>query len=176
MNRMPRRAMVRISLLLFAVVADRPTRRADAGRERRIRNDPASPNRGDEIVPGDDPVAILHEVDEQIEDLRFDCNRRSAAEQLPRSDVKYVISKKKLHLCSPSGDAASSIYQEHLTQIIAAQSLVIMLGYLWADWCGAHPSDGGLQAMPSVSSGGLAGAEVSMSFGVNSIQNMTRRN
>ena len=62
--------------LLLAAVADRPARSVDTAGKRRIRHDPAAPDRGEQIVLADDTLAILHEIDEQIEDLRLDGNRR----------------------------------------------------------------------------------------------------
>ena len=45
--------------------------------KRRIRHDPAAPDRGDEIVLADDAVAVLHQVNQQVEHLRLDMYRRS---------------------------------------------------------------------------------------------------
>jgi len=49
-------------LLLFAAVADRLSRGVDAARQGRLRNDPAVPDRGDQIVLADDPVAVPYQV------------------------------------------------------------------------------------------------------------------
>jgi len=62
----------RANQLLFpAAVADRPSRRVDAACQRRVRYDPSAPDGRNEIVLADDPIAILHQVDQQIEDLRL---------------------------------------------------------------------------------------------------------
>jgi hypothetical protein len=45
-------------LLLLAAVADRLARGVDAAGQRRIRHDPAAPDRSDEIVLADDAVAV----------------------------------------------------------------------------------------------------------------------
>src|SRR5262249_20641266 len=65
----------------------------------RIRHNPPAPHRGDEIVLAHDAVAVAHQVDEQIEHLRFDRNRRGTADELAPVDIKRVIGKKKLHDC-----------------------------------------------------------------------------
>ena len=62
--------------LLLAAVADRLARGIDAAGQGRLRHDPAAPDRSDEIVLADDAVAVLHQVDQQVEHLRLDGNRR----------------------------------------------------------------------------------------------------
>ena len=45
-------------LLIAAAVADRLSRRVDAARQRRSPHDPTAPDRGDQIVLGDDAVVF----------------------------------------------------------------------------------------------------------------------
>ena len=90
-------------LLAMAVVADRLARGVNAAGQRRIGHDPAAPDRRDEIVLGDDAIAVLHHVDQQVEYLRLDCNRLGAAAQLAPVDIKRVIGKDKLHVAAPTG-------------------------------------------------------------------------
>ena len=92
--------------LFFAAVADRLARRIDAAGQRRIRHDAAAPDRCDEIVLADDAVAILHEIDQEIEYLRLDRNRLRAAVQFAPVGIKCVIGKVKLHVHA-SGQSAS---------------------------------------------------------------------
>src|SRR5258708_37948812 len=75
-------------LLVLAAVADRLARGVDAAGQRRIRDDPAAPDRSDEIVLADDAIAILHQVDQQVEDLRLDGDGRRAAAQLAPVGIK----------------------------------------------------------------------------------------
>jgi hypothetical protein len=44
------------------------------------------------------PLTVLHEVDQEIEHLRFDGNPRGATAQFAPVGVKRVPGKKKLHL------------------------------------------------------------------------------
>src|SRR5262249_42531482 len=88
-------------LLLLAVVAHRLARGVDTACESRVRNDPTTPNRAYEIVPADDPIAVLHKVNEQIEYLRLDRDGRRAAAKLAPRNIKYMIRKEKLHFSSP---------------------------------------------------------------------------
>ncbi len=67
-------------------------------------------DRRQEIVLADDPVAVLHEVDEQIEHLRLD----GAAAPLTSVGIKRVIGKKKLHLVVRTDDDVSMNYHAHL--------------------------------------------------------------
>src|SRR5262249_12821420 len=85
-------------LLLLAAVAERLARGVDAAGQRRIRHDPATPDRSDEIVLGDDAVAILHQVDQEVEYLRLDGNALGAAAQLATVGIERVIVKEELHV------------------------------------------------------------------------------
>ena len=60
--------------LFAATVADSLARGVDAAGQGRIRDDPAAPYRRDEIVFADHTIAVLHQIDEQIEYLRLDAN------------------------------------------------------------------------------------------------------
>ena len=75
-KRKPLRATVRISFCVLAGVADRLARGVDAAGQRGVRHDAAAPDRGDQIILADDPVAIVDQIDQQVEDLRLDGNER----------------------------------------------------------------------------------------------------
>jgi hypothetical protein len=63
----------------------------DPARKRRIRNTPAAPpDRREQIVRANDPIAIPHEVDQQVERLRFEGNRRAAAAELTSVGIEGV--------------------------------------------------------------------------------------
>src|SRR5262249_35019444 len=83
--------------LVPAAVADRLSRGVDAAGQGRIRNDTAAPDRGDQIVLADDAVAVLHQINQQVEHLRLDGDGIGAAAQFAAVDVKHMISKVKLH-------------------------------------------------------------------------------
>ena len=85
-------------LLIFAVVADRLSRGVDTAAQRRIRYDPAAPDRSDEIVLADEAVAVLHQVNQQVEDLWLDRNELETAAQFAAADIKRMIGKEKLHV------------------------------------------------------------------------------
>jgi hypothetical protein len=61
-------------------------------------DNPAVPDRSDEIVLADDAVAVLHQVDQQVEHLRLDINRLGPAAQFAPVGIKCLIGKKKFHL------------------------------------------------------------------------------
>ena len=84
-------------LLVPAAVADRLSRGVDAAGQGRIRDDTAAPDRGDQIVLADDAVAVLHQINQQVEYLGLDGNGIGTAAQLAAVDVKHMISKVKLH-------------------------------------------------------------------------------
>ena len=61
-------------LLLLAAVANRLSSRVDAACQRRIRDNPTAPNGSDEVVFANDPVAVLHQVNQEVEHLGFNGN------------------------------------------------------------------------------------------------------
>ena len=88
-------------LLFIAAVAHRLARGVDAAGQCRIRNDPVSPDRGDEIVLADDTLAVLHQVDQQVEHLRLDGNSVATAAELAPIGIKRMAGKKELHVAAP---------------------------------------------------------------------------
>ena len=78
--------------LVLSAVADRAPRRADAGAERRLRNDAALPDRVDQLVLAHDPVAVANQMDQQIEYLRLDGNdvaaRRNSCRPISISNLR----------------------------------------------------------------------------------------
>ena len=72
-----------------------------------IRHDPSVPDRRDQVVPADDPVAVLHQVREQVEDLGLDRDELRTAAQLAQLGVKPMIGKDKLHVGAQADDEAS---------------------------------------------------------------------
>ena len=67
-----------------------------------FRDDAAAPDRGDQIVLADDAVAVLHQVDQQVEHLRLDGDGVGAAPQLAPVHIKRMIAKEKLHFRRPA--------------------------------------------------------------------------
>jgi len=86
-------------LLVVAAVAERLAGGVDAAGQGGIRHDPAAPDRGDEVVLAHDAVAVLHQVDQQVEHLRLDRDRFEAPAQLPPVGIKPMIGKRN---CTPS--------------------------------------------------------------------------
>src|SRR5690242_17417286 len=79
--------------LLVAAVAERFACRIDVTRQSRLGHDPPAPDRFENIVPADDMLAVLHQVDQQIEDLRPNSYQLGPAGELPPVDVERVVSK-----------------------------------------------------------------------------------
>ena len=63
-----------------------------------FRHDPAAPDRSEEIVLADDAVAVLHQVNQQVEHLRLHGNSLGTAAQLPPVGIKPMIGKEKFHV------------------------------------------------------------------------------
>src|SRR5262249_45951401 len=81
----------------LAVVGHRLAHRIDPAGERRIRHDAAAPDGGDQVVLAHDAVAVLHQIQQEIEHLRLDLDQLGAPAQLPPVDVKQMIFKTKWH-------------------------------------------------------------------------------
>jgi hypothetical protein len=58
-------------LLFPAIVATAVGAAIDTAGQRRFRHDPTAPDRSDQIILADDAVVVLHQVDQQVEHLRF---------------------------------------------------------------------------------------------------------
>ena len=91
--------------LFPATVADSLARSIDAAGEGRIGDDPAAPDGSDEIIFADHAVAVLHQIDEEIEHLRLDGNVLRAAKQLATVVIKRMFAKDKLHVGAPTCSA-----------------------------------------------------------------------
>ena len=58
---------------------------------------PAAPDRSNEIVLADDAVAVLHQVNQQVEDLRLDMYRGLGAPELASFDIDLIVTKAEGH-------------------------------------------------------------------------------
>ena len=63
--------------LTLPVVADGPARRRDAAAERRVGDEAVAPDAVEQLVLGDDAVAVLDQVGEDVEDLRLERDVRA---------------------------------------------------------------------------------------------------
>jgi hypothetical protein len=55
------------------------------------------------LVLGDDAFRVLHEIGQQVKDLRLDHDRLGAAPQLAARDIEDVIVERQPHAISPTG-------------------------------------------------------------------------
>src|SRR5262245_38349396 len=79
--------------LLPAAVTNCFAHRIDPAVESRIRNNTTAPNRCDEIILADDAIAVLDEIDQQIEDLRLDRDDRTGRTQFAALAIEREILK-----------------------------------------------------------------------------------
>ena len=96
--------------LILAAVADRPARGVDPARQRGFGDDAAIPHRLDQIVLGDDVVAVFDQMNQEIEHLRLDRHALAAAGQLAKVDIKHMVGEMKLHGFIP---VTSSLRTDH---------------------------------------------------------------
>src|SRR5882757_9027619 len=94
-------------VLVVAIVPDGTPRRTDTGTERSIRDDAALPDRFDQLVPADSPVAVADQVDEHVKYLRLDVNNLAGAAQLLPRGVDLKIGEADIQN-PPVCEAASS--------------------------------------------------------------------
>ncbi len=80
-------------VLLLAAVADCLADRVDMTGQGRFGNDPAAPHRIQQAILADHAVAVLHEIEKQIEDLRPNRNRFVPARQLSLLGVEHAVSE-----------------------------------------------------------------------------------
>ena len=78
----------------LATVVESVASSIHAAAQGRIRNDASLPDRLNQIVFADDSVAILNKVCQQVEDLRFDRKRFTAATEFAATAVKHKILEK----------------------------------------------------------------------------------
>src|SRR5216683_1096447 len=85
-------------LLILAVIADRVSGGVDAAVERRVGYDPAAPYQLNEIIPADDVVAMLQQMNQQVEHLRLHGNQLAATAQLAKGGIENMIVEVKFHV------------------------------------------------------------------------------
>jgi len=83
--------------LFLAAVADRLADRIDMTGRSRFRDKASAPHCVQQVVFSDDALAILHQIDQQVEDLGPDRNRLGSPGQLPSVGVEHVASEYELH-------------------------------------------------------------------------------
>ena len=88
--------------LRLAGIADRATRRGDPVGDRGIRHDAAVPDRPQQLVAVDQPFGVLHEIEQDIEDLRLDSDWPRSTEQLTARDIKNVAVERQSDAVSRS--------------------------------------------------------------------------
>jgi hypothetical protein len=88
--------------LLFTAVTDRLAHGVDVAGQGRFGDDAPAPDHSQQVVLADDVLAILHEVEQQVEDLRPNRDGLGMPGQLPPIGVERVLSEQILHFRAPS--------------------------------------------------------------------------
>ena len=83
--------------LPLAVVADGLTDRVYLAAEGGFRNDAAVPDGGHQVILADDALAVLNEIEQEIEGLRLGGNQRSRAPQFPPVGIEQILFKSVDH-------------------------------------------------------------------------------
>jgi hypothetical protein len=84
--------------LVVAAVAKHAPCGADARAQRCLRHDAALPNRIEQFVFADDPVAMSNEVNEQIEHLRLDVDDVASTPQLMARNIDLEIGEAEVQV------------------------------------------------------------------------------
>jgi hypothetical protein len=77
----------------------RPSRRLDAAGERTLADEPVTPHFVEELLLGDDPVPLSHQVGEDVEHLRLDRADDAVPAQLEAPEVELVLPEGIDHRC-----------------------------------------------------------------------------
>ena len=83
-------------------VADGLARRVDVTGQGRFRDDPPGPHGIQELVLADDVLAVSHQMEQQVEDLRPDGDQLGAVRELPPVRVDHVVLERVLHVALSS--------------------------------------------------------------------------
>jgi hypothetical protein len=86
--------------LILAGIADGAARCTDPAGERILGDHATMPDGLQQLVPGDDPVMISDEVDQDVENLRFEVDRRAVASQLPALAIELAVREHISHRCA----------------------------------------------------------------------------
>src|SRR2546430_2199769 len=92
--------------LPLAVVADGVANRVDLAAEGGFRNDTAAPYGRHEVILADNALAILNEIEQQIEGLRLGGDESSPAPQFPAVRIEQILFKSVDH-SNPARPAVS---------------------------------------------------------------------
>ena len=95
--------------LVFAVVADSFSRGIDAAGECRFRHDSAAPDRSYQIVLADDAVAVLHQIDQQVEHLRLHMDRTLCAPEFAPVEIDLVVAEAEGHSWSSTFGTGATV-------------------------------------------------------------------
>ena len=82
--------------LVVSVVAKRTPGAIDAAGERRLGDDPAVPDRLDQLILADNPVVVAHQMNDEIEYLGLNMNRFPKPAQLLLAEVDLELGKSVL--------------------------------------------------------------------------------
>ena len=77
--------------LRLAVVAEGPSSRLDAARQRGLRHEAITPHLVEQLLLGHDPVAVTQQMHEHGEHLRLDLDRLAPPAQLNRVGVELAV-------------------------------------------------------------------------------------
>jgi hypothetical protein len=95
------RAKVADQPLRRTAVPDRSARCLDTTVDCGIGDDPTTPHSRQEIVLAEHPVPVLQETHEQVEDLRFERDRRTTSFKLAALSIKLMVAEKIPHGGAP---------------------------------------------------------------------------
>jgi hypothetical protein len=84
--------------LFLAVIADRVSCGVDPAVQRRVRNDPSSPHKRNEVIAADDAVSVFQEVNQQVEHLRLHRNHLTVTAKFSKIGIKDVIIEIEFHV------------------------------------------------------------------------------
>ena len=88
--------------LVRAGVPDGPTRRTDPTCQCVVRNGPPIPHGTDELLFAHHAIAVPHQIDQQVEHLRFQVCALACSMQLTPITIDFTVCKYKSHEPAPA--------------------------------------------------------------------------
>ena len=101
-KRTPLRADGADQPLRLAAVVDGAPCRIDPAGQRRFGDDAAVPDRIEQVVAGHHAVAVRDQIEQQVEHLRFDGDKRIRPAQFATGGIEHEILKLECHASAPS--------------------------------------------------------------------------
>jgi hypothetical protein len=88
-------------MLIRSVVAKHTPGAVDAAGECGFRDDPAVPDGVDQLILAHDPIMVAHQMDDEVEDLRFNVDGHALTSKLLLAKIEFELQESVFHCHFP---------------------------------------------------------------------------